>query len=245
MSRTTEARVLPSIKPFAHRTPLILPIFSPTPAATDEQSIWTVQRTADPEAFAAIVDRWQGPIRNLCLRKTADTHRAEDPTQETFSRLFARRREWQPTAKLSSYLWRIAINLCHDENRRRTRHGEGPLETGGDGEHLARITVFQPTPHDELEAEERADQVRAALQLVTEPFRTVLVLRHYEGLKFREIADVLGVPEGTVKYRMAEGLSQLSRLMQPALIDAPPASSTTVAPPSAGWQPRPQTKARL
>lgn len=207
--------------------------------------MWAVQATADPEAFAAIVHRWQGPIRNLCLRMTADMHRAEDLTQETFSRLFARRREWQPTAKLSTYLWRIAINLCHDENRRRTRHGEVPLETGEDGEHLAHISVFHPTPHDELEAGERADQVRAALQRVTEPFRTVLVLRHYEGLKFREIADVLGVPEGTVKSRMVEGLSQLTHLLQPALNDSPPASSTSATPPSAAWQPRPQTKACL
>ncbi len=217
-----------------------MPLFSPASAATDEQTMSVFQTTADPEAFALIVHRWQGPIRNLCMRMTADLHRAEDLTQETFSRLCARRREWQPTAKLSTYLWRIAINLCHDENRRRTRHGEVPLETGEDGEHLAHITVFQPTPHDELEAEERADQVRAALQRVTEPFRTVLVLRHYEGLKFREIADVLGVPEGTVKSRMVEGLSQLTRLMQPALNDTPSVPTTPAA-----WQPRPQTKGRL
>lgn len=220
-------------------------IFSPTPAATDEQAMWRVQSHDDSEAFAQIVHRWQGPIRNLCLRMTADLHRAEDLTQETFSRLHARRREWQPTAKLSTYLWRIAINLCHDENRRRTRHGEVPLETGEDGEHQANITVFHPTPHDELETEERADQVRAALQRVTEPFRTVLVLRHYEDLKFREIADVLGVPEGTVKSRMVEGLSQLTRLLQPALADSPSASNTTATPMPVAWQPRPQTKARL
>ena len=204
-----------------------------------------VQVDADPEAFAQIVHRWQGPIRNLCLRMTADMHRAEDLTQETFSRLFARRREWQPTAKLSTYLWRIAINLCHDENRRRARHGEVALETGEDGEHRAHITVFHPTPHDELEAEERADQVRAALNRVTEPFRTVLVLRHYEGLKFREVADVLGVPEGTVKSRMVEGLSQLTRLMQSAMNDEPSSTSTTAAPLPAASEPRPQTKARL
>jgi RNA polymerase sigma-70 factor, ECF subfamily len=101
----------------------------PAPVATDEQAMWRVQAHDDPEAFAEIVGRWQGPIRNLCLRMTTDLHRAEDLAQETFSRLHARRREWQPTAKLSTYLWRIAINLCHDENRRRTRHGEVPLET--------------------------------------------------------------------------------------------------------------------
>ena len=220
---------------------MLLP--SPATTATDEQAMGRVQSHDDPEAFAAIVRRWEGPLRNLCLRMTGDLHRAEDLTQETFSRLHARRREWQPTAKLSTYLWRIAINLCHDENRRRTRHGEVPLETGEAGEHAPPITVFQPTPHDELEAGERADQVRTALQRVSEPFRTVLVLRHYEGLKFREIADVLGVPEGTVKSRMVEGLSQLTRLLQPALNDSPATSATTT--PTASWQPRAQTKANL
>ena len=132
-------------------------LFSQARTATDEQTMLVFQTTADPEAFALIVHRWQGPIRNLCLRMTADMHRAEDLTQETFSRLFARRREWQPTAKLSTYLRRIAINLCHDENRRRMRHGEVPLETGEDGEHLAHLTIFQATPHDELEAEEHLD----------------------------------------------------------------------------------------
>jgi len=220
---------------------MLLP--SPATTATDEQAMGRVQSHDDPEAFAAIVRRWEGPLRNLCLRMTGDLHRAEDLTQETFSRLHARRREWQPTAKLSTYLWRIAINLCHDENRRRTRHGEVPLETGEAGEHAPPITVFQPTPHDELEAGERADQVRTALQRVNEPFRTVLVLRHYEGLKFREIADVLGVPEGTVKSRMVEGLSQLTRLLQPALNDSPAKSAP--ATPTASWQPRTQTKANL
>lgn len=219
-----------------------MPLFSPAPAATDEQAMWRVQTSDDPEAFAQIVGRWETPIRNLCLRMTADLHRAEDLTQETFARLFARRREWQPTARLSTYLWRIAINLCHDENRRRTRHGEVPLETGEDGEHPPHITVFQPTPHDDLEAGERADQVRTALQRVTEPFRTVLVLRHYEDLKFREIADVLGVPEGTVKSRMVEGLSQLTRLLQPALNDSPSANPATAP---AAWQPRSSNQARL
>lgn len=208
---------------------------------TDEQAMWRVQSHDDPEAFAEIVHRWERPIQNLCQRMTTDPHRAEDLSQETFVRLFARRREWQPTAKLSTYLWRIAINLCHDAHRRQTRHGEVPLETGEDGEHAPHITVVQPTPHQELEAEERADQVRTALSRVSEPFRTVLVLRHYEGLKFREIAKVLQVPEGTVKSRMVEGLSQLTRLLQPAMNEP---ETKLPSPTPVAWQPRAQTKAR-
>jgi DNA-directed RNA polymerase specialized sigma24 family protein len=69
----------------------------------------------------------------------------------------------------------------------------------------------------------------------------VLVLRHYEGLKFREIADVLHVPEGTVKSRMVEGITQLTRLLQPALSDSPAAVPSSEP---AAWQNHSQPKAR-
>jgi RNA polymerase sigma-70 factor (ECF subfamily) len=62
-----------------------------------------------------------------------------------------------------------------------------------------------------MEAHEEAEQVRAALNGLSESHRTVLVLRHYENLKFREIAEVLEIPEGTVKSRMAEALAQLAK----------------------------------
>jgi RNA polymerase sigma-70 factor (ECF subfamily) len=68
---------------------------------------------------------------------------------------------------------------------------------------------------------ERADAVRSALVQLTEPYRVVVVLRHYEGLKFREIGDVLGIPEGTVKSRMSEALSQLSRILNAVISDEP------------------------
>ncbi len=61
---------------------------------------------------------------------------------------------------------------------------------------------------------ERAEEVRGAMLELPEHYRTVLVLRHYEGLKFGEIGQVLGIPEGTVKSRMAEGLTQLGRRLR-------------------------------
>src|SRR6185503_10235513 len=70
------------------------------------------------------------------------------------------------------------------------------------------------SPDISLARHEAAERVRAALMRLPESYRSVLVLRHYEDLKFREIAEVLGVPEGTVKSRMAEGLAQLARLLE-------------------------------
>src|SRR2546427_726937 len=75
----------------------------------------------------------------------------------------------------------------------------------------------EPPPDKSLVDQERSELVRGALMQLSEAYRTVLVLRHYENLKFREIAGVLEVPEGTVKSRMAEALTQMGRLLKPML----------------------------
>jgi RNA polymerase sigma-70 factor, ECF subfamily len=186
-------------------------------AAADEQLMWRVKRDDDAAAFARLVARWEKPIQRLCFRMTGDGHRAEDLTQTAFTRVFTRRAEWEPTGKFSTFLWRVALNLCHDELRRRQRRGEFSLEAlseEGDGVASERFAADHPQPDAEAEASERGEQVRRALDRLAGHYREVVVLRHYEGLKFREISEVLGIPEGTVKSRMTEALAQLTRLLK-------------------------------
>src|SRR6185503_9436792 len=172
---------------------------------SDEQAMWRVQMQDDAEAFALLVERWEGPIQNLCTRMLGDAHRGEDLAQEAFARVFARRKDYEPRGRFSTFLWRVALNLCYDELRRRERRRETELDLEEPG------YVSEELPPDvSLAREETADRVRHALMKVSETYRSVLILRHYEDLKFREIADVLDIPEGTVKSRMAEGLSQLA-----------------------------------
>ena len=175
--------------------------------------MWRVQSQEDAEAFAQLMHRWQKPIQSLCLRMTGNPHTAEDLAQETFSRLFFHRKSYQPTARFSTFLWKIAVNLCQDELRRLKRRKELPLvsDQTPQGDPVAEAVALEPNPGESAAATEQAALVRAALDQLTEPYRAVVVLRHYEGLKFREIAEVLDVPEGTVKSRMAEALSQLNR----------------------------------
>jgi len=180
--------------------------------------MWRVKHEDDPEAFAELVQRWQKPIQNLCTRMLGDAHKGEDLAQDTFARLFAKRKTYEARSKLSTFLWRIALNICYDELRKLRRRGElsldEPLEEGSP---RSEPESDLPCPHQDLVGQERAAAVRDALQQIGEPYRVVLVLRHYEGLKFREIADVLEIPEGTVKSRMAEGLTQLQRILQPVV----------------------------
>ena len=183
---------------------------------SDEQLMWRVKRDDDAAAFARLMTRWEKPIQRLCVRMTGDAHRAEDLTQTAFTRVFMRRAEWEPAGKFSTFLWRVALNLCHDEARRIQRRGEFSLDAleEAEGEGETRFAAVEPTPDAQAESQERGELVRRALAELPEPYREVVVLRHYEGLKFREIGDVLGIPEGTVKSRMAEALGQLNRLLK-------------------------------
>ncbi|HWN95497.1 MAG TPA: RNA polymerase sigma factor [Methylomirabilota bacterium] len=180
---------------------------------TDEQAMWRVQMQDDAEAFALLVERWEGPIQNLCTRMLGDAHRGEDLAQEAFTRVFTKRKDYEPRGKFSTFLWRVALNLCYDELRKRERRRETSLDLDSEDGELGFVTE-ELSPDISVAREETADGVRAALMRIPETYRSVLVLRHYEDLKFREIADVLAIPEGTVKSRMAEGLSQLARLLE-------------------------------
>jgi RNA polymerase sigma-70 factor (ECF subfamily) len=188
---------------------------------SDEQSMWRVKTDDDHAEFARLVKRWEEPIRRLCARMTGDAHRAEDLRQETFLRLFLRRKEYQPTARFSTYLWRIALNLCYDELRRQERRRdflrEGDHGDTGDADHAAEA----PGPDAHAAQSEEGELVRRALAQLPEIYRTVLVLRHYQDLKLSAIAEILEIPEGTVNSRMAEALARLSRLLEPELRSAP------------------------
>lgn len=206
----------------------LVKLFPSRSGITDEQAMWRVQMHDDPEAFAEIVRRWQEPVRQLCIRMTGDVQRGEDLAQEAFIRVFSHRHRFQQGRKFSTWLWRIALNLCHDEARSVGRRGELPLDE--DGEDGAAMLAVGLAPDEQMIETERAELVRSALMRLPETHRAVVVLREYEGLKLREIAEVLDIPEGTVKSRMADALTQLSRRLRPVLADEFEQPAQTVAP---------------
>lgn len=185
---------------------------------TDEEAMWRVKTSDDHRAFAQLVERWEGPICRLCMRMTGDVHRGEDLKQETFSRLFAKRKDYQATGRFSTYLWRIALNLCYDELRRTERRKEVLPEADEDSQHnLDNVAADSPPPNSRVANLEECELVRQALMTLPEIYRSVLVLRHYEDMKLSKIAEVLEIPEGTVNSRMAVALARLSRILEPQL----------------------------
>lgn len=182
---------------------------SPAAVMSDEAVMLLVCARDDAGAFGELVVRWQQRIQNLCLRLTASMHDAEDAAQETFARAYAARSQFQGQAAFSTWLWRIALNATIDLQRK-----QRPRETDGNSPDDALSRDQEPSL-----AAEQTESVQAviqALQQLPDDIRTVVVLRHYEGLKFREISDVLGVPQGTVCSRMTDGLNRLAVMLRPA-----------------------------
>ncbi|MCC7374165.1 MAG: sigma-70 family RNA polymerase sigma factor [Verrucomicrobiales bacterium] len=190
---------------------------------TDEQAMWRVQMHDDTQAFAEIVRRWETPLRRLGVRLLGDVHRAEDVVQEAFARVFSHRRDYEPGGRFSTWIWRITVNLCHDDLRRRQRRPESPWpideveREGVEGEGMPAVewAAERPAPDEAVATLERAEAVRRAVLRLPEPYRVVVALRHYEGLRFHEVATILGIPEGTAKSRLAEALDRLEVMLRP------------------------------
>jgi RNA polymerase sigma-70 factor (ECF subfamily) len=186
---------------------------------SDEQAMWRVQMQDDHSAFIRLIERWEKPILRLCSRMTGDVHRGEDLKQETFVRVFARRKDYRPEARFSTWVWRIALNLCYDELRKRQRRAERSLEEQASDAQadLAGSPTEDLAPDAQATAAEESALVRQALLRLSEPHRTVLVLRYCEGLKLREIAEILELPETTVASRIAVALASITRTLEPEL----------------------------
>jgi RNA polymerase sigma-70 factor, ECF subfamily len=193
---------------------LIANLFAPS----DEQNMWRVESSGDPEAFARVVNRWQQPIYNLCARMTGDAVRAEDLTQEIFTKVFTRAKDFQPSAKFSTWLWRIALNHCYDELRRTKRRHESSID-GEDADSFSELVSLAPAPDAQTASDEECSLVRASLLRLPEISRTVLALRYCEGLKLREISEILDLPESTIHSRIAVALTQITRILEPQLRD--------------------------
>lgn len=179
---------------------------------TDEDLVLAV-RGGDLDSLGILVARWEQPLFRFVMRLVGRDDEARDVCQETFLRVLDRARHYRPGAKFSTWMYQIALNLCRDRARRHRRWDRILVRSRP----MDEDPVFEPTavaPTDEqpeavLEAEERREAVRRALDTLPAEQREVVVLKEYEGLKFREIAEVLGLPESTIKSRMYFALESM------------------------------------
>jgi RNA polymerase sigma-70 factor, ECF subfamily len=184
---------------------------TPVTQASDEELVLAVQ-AGDTDSLGVLAARWQTPLFRFAFRLLRRREDARDVCQETFLRILHRSDRFQAGARFSTWMYQIALNLCRDHMRHRRRWGLVLVEQHDRSPEPATPTghgASADSPDGALENEERRRAVALALEAIPAEQREVLVLKEFEGLKFREIAEVLGCPESTVKSRMYYGLNAL------------------------------------
>src|SRR5229473_4723264 len=165
----------------------------------------------DPESFNELILRWERPIYALAYRTIGREEDARDVCQETFLRAFRALPAFRGQAKFSSWLYRIALNLCRDWLRRERRSPIVQAPEDVDLLELAAAAEPSESIEDLVARKDLSRAVERAMTLLPEEQRTAIVLKEYHELTFQEIADLVGCPLSTVKTRLYQGLSVVRR----------------------------------
>jgi RNA polymerase sigma-70 factor (ECF subfamily) len=193
-------------------------------APSDEDLVGAFQR-GERAAFDDLVRRWDRKIQGAVYRLTGSQEEAREVAQETFLRAYRSLPSFKGEARVSSWLYQIALNLCRDRIRRRRVRTLLSLEELVEGG--AELAEAGPSAHEIVESADLRRRVADAVASLPEEQREVIVLKEYEGLTFAEIALVLGLPVSTVKTRLYRGLTHLrQRLLRQGLRPAVPAPTT-------------------
>jgi RNA polymerase sigma-70 factor (ECF subfamily) len=178
--------------------------------STDEDLVARSQG-GDSESFNQLILRWERPIYALAYRTLGREEEARDVCQETFLRAYRSLGGFRGQAKFSSWLYRIALNLCRDFLRRERRAPMVQPPEGIDLVELAAAAEPSESIEDLVARKDLSRHVAEAMKRLPEEQRTAIVLKEYHGLTFQEIADLLGCPLSTVKTRLYQGLAVLRR----------------------------------
>ena len=181
-----------------------------TTASTDEELV-ARSMSGDADSFNQLVTRWERPIYALAYRTIGREEEARDVCQETFLRAFRALPAFRGQAKFSSWIYRIALNLCRDWARKERR---APTVQPPEDADLFEIAASRgPTEsiEDLVARQALSATVSDAMATLPEEQRTAIILKEYHGLTFQEIADLHGCPVSTVKTRLYQGLTVLRR----------------------------------
>lgn len=181
------------------------------PEPTDEQLL-AAFLGGDQRAFDSLVSRYQRRVYGICLRYFGDPSDAEDAAQDAFVALYRRAGSFSGTAAFSTWMYRVATNVCHDLARRRARR---PQSAGGDADRLADRIPGPETADASVTAELDPGLVAALAELDADT-RDAIILHDVRGVAYADIAARSGVAVGTVKSRIHRGHARLAAALSAA-----------------------------
>ena len=182
--------------------------------ATSDEQIVERALTGDAEAFGEIVHRWERRIFALAYGMLGREEDARDATQETFLAAFRNLRGFRGEAKVSSWLHRIAVNQCITRQRRSKVRNEAAIEDEEERHASSFASPLELSPARVAEGRENIDAVRRAVNSLPLDLRQVVLMKEFEELTFREIAEALDLPLSTVKSRLYTAMHQLQMRLQ-------------------------------
>ncbi len=188
-------------------------------ATLDDRELAAAAAKGREGAFRELLRRYERPVFSLIYRMVRDRTLAEDLAQEAFIRAFNAIASYNTSYKFSNWIFKIANNHTIDHLRKRkldtiSIHGS-PHATTADEVSQTRLVIesADEDPLELIEHRELGDQIESAIGELREEYRTVILLRHVEGYAYEEIADIMGLPLGTVKTYLHRARNELkSRL---------------------------------
>ncbi len=184
---------------------------------TDEELLVSYRSSGSRAAFEGLVARYERELYSYLRRYLGDATLAEDAFQATFLQVHLKMDQFDRERKFRPWLYTIATNQAIDAQRRNKRHRmvsldrRNQIDSEGDvGSLMQLLEGKEPGAASNLEREEREAWIRQAIEELPEQLRGALTLVYYQGMKYREAAEVLGIPVGTVKSRLHAAILKLN-----------------------------------
>lgn len=185
------------------------------PQCSDEELLNRF-RNGQRELFGVLVRRYQRELYGYLRRYLGDANLADDVFQSAFLQVFTKINQYEPGRPVRPWLYTIATNQAIDALRRAGRHPtvsleqcSGEAENGEERSLVDMIETRETGPLEQSHLEERRLMIRACVDQLPEFLRQVVILVYYQGLKYREVADIMRVPVGTIKSRLHTALIKL------------------------------------
>lgn len=179
-----------------------------------DKDILTDVIDGDLESFDILVDRYKNRLMNFVFRFVKDYDVSEDIVQETFLRVFRKRRDYKAIANFSTWIFTIAGNLAKSELRRRKRWNFLSIDAANEGEKNFDLPDTGRKPDRVTAIRILDDNVQSAIDSLPTKYKEALVLRDIEGMSYQQIAEIVEVPVGTVKSRVNRARMKMQKKLR-------------------------------
>ncbi|MBX3417830.1 MAG: RNA polymerase sigma factor [Pirellulaceae bacterium] len=192
---------------------------------TDEQLLLEYRQTGDREVFAQLVYRYERELFNYLRRYLGNSEMAEDVFQATFMQVHLKCEQFNAERRFRPWLYSVATNQAIDARRRNKRHMMLSLDTPREQEHdevgqlVDLLESSEQGPSAGCLDAERREIIRNTLEQLPESMFAVVNLVYYQGMKYREAAEVLDIPVGTVKSRVHAAITRLGEVWDTLQVD--------------------------